>query len=182
VPPAPPPAAAPEPPPPATAALPRSELAAAALAAPPRAAASPPRAATSAGDEAELAALLSRPQRYSQFRAEVPRWEGLPAAEAADADALVRAQRPAFKRRVGDSWDADYDRGRAKKRRAPAAQAEEGQENPFEARRAARAGRGPHRERGGAKRGGGALRREAAAGGGRRGGRGSGGGGRGKRR
>ena len=127
----------------------------------------------------------------------VARWDGADAEAAARADALVKAQRPAFRHaRDRDSYDEDYDRGRTKKvrLRGPLAfgddDGEGGGHNPFTSR-AQQMAHG--RPKDGAKRGAGRMRRDADAeakgvkpgrGGGRSGGRGRGGrggGGRGRR-
>jgi len=86
--------------------------------APPRAASPARAAAEAASDDATLADLLSFPSRYSQFgAATVHRWEAVDSGAAAANAALVRAARPAFKRKA-DMYDEEYDRGRVKKVRS----------------------------------------------------------------
>jgi ubiquitin carboxyl-terminal hydrolase 36/42 len=145
-----------------------------------------------AGDAAALAAQLAFPRKWGQFASDsVARWDGADAETAARADALVKAQRPAFRRaRDRDSYDEDYDRGRTKKvrLRGPLAFGDDGDEgggglNPFTSRQQQMA---HGRPKDGAKRGAGRMRRDADAEAkgvkpGRGGGRGGGGRGRGGR-
>jgi hypothetical protein len=117
--------------------------------------------AEAAGDAEALNSMLSFPKNYSQFgKAGVARWEGVSADAVAASDALVRAQRPAFKRRVTDTWDEDYDRGKMKKKRAAKEALDGAAENLFDSQGAARRARGPLAHRGGPKRGAGAVRQE----------------------
>jgi len=119
-------------------------------------------------DDAEaLRCALSYPRRYSAYGVDgVERWEGLAAPLTEAADALLRAQRPAFKRKVKDGWDEEYDRGKSKRVRAPRGAPGEGGEedgasNPFERRTAASPGSARAAALGTTKRGAGRARRQA---------------------
>jgi hypothetical protein len=152
----------------------------------------PPRAAAAAavgsddeaGEAAALAAHLNYPKKWGQFGSDsVGRWEGVDSGEAAAADALVRSQRPSFKRKAErEEWDEEYDRGKVKKLRARKGpldgdDEDSGRPNPFQARAKEFKGGRPTDS---AKRGAGKVRRAAEAErSGRGGGRGRGGAGRG---
>ena len=125
-----------------------------------RAPPSAPLDAAPSGDASLLQSLLSFPPRFGQFgAAKVAKWDGTAAEAVAASEALVRAQRPSFKHRVGDTYDAEYDAGKKKRVRSKAAQLEEGGANPFEVRGAERRPRGSGRGAG-PKRGAGAARRQ----------------------